>query len=859
MRQVPPAQDDDAPLPLRDDKLAQLLNELGDAQASSNVPWAPFGPISTDEPRLASEHFVEALSAAQIGIIHRRIDGPIITVNDYFCELLGRSREELVGLTIIDFARPGEVVDALEAYREHAAAGTPYQMERRYVRPNGSESSCQVHVSFLRDSEGRPNASIAVVVDVTARRNAEAGLRESEAHYRNTVELAPQISWTAAPDGAILEVSPRWSDVTGCSPLSALGNGWIDSLLPEDIAPTLVAWNRCLRTGEPVDVTYRLRTEAGKYRWFRARAAPRLGTTNQIIRWYGTLEDIDDRKRAEQALRESEERFRLAAQAAGLGIWDFDAVQGRREWSDEFKAMLGLPATAEPLVPTAMSLVIPEDRHKLQKLVEAVYAGKSDYRFEALLRIRRADTGELRWIQTGGWRIDAPNGHLERVLVTIMDVTSQRSAEERIRWTANHDALTGLPNRSYFAEQLETAIARAEAAGERLALILFDVDNLKETNDTVGHGGGDKLLQVFADGLRETLGESAVLARLGGDEFAAFFTVSEEAEIASRAERALGDFTNAFEYDGVSLACQATAGAALYPRDGATADDLLKTADVALYAGKAGRKGMLSVFRPEMRANVQRRAAMLALARCAIAERRVEPFYQPKVTLADERVAGFEALLRLRDGEDGVLGPDRVSAAFEDMNLASALSEQMLDGVCRDVARWLDRGLAFGRVAINLSPAEFRRDDLFERIMGRLHRCGLPPSLFELEVTETVFMGRGAEAVGDVLRDFHKAGMRLALDDFGTGYASLTHLQAFPIDTLKIDRSFVSDLAAGSANAAIVDAIIGLAARLNIDVIAEGIEAPTEAAYLAERGCKYGQGFLFGRAMDAAAVERLLG
>jgi diguanylate cyclase (GGDEF)-like protein len=487
-----------------------------------------------------------------------------------------------------------------------------------------------------------------------------------------------------------------------------------------------------------------------------------------------------------------------------------------------------------------------------------VEAGDSAHRFEVLLRIRRADDGTERWMQTSGWRNEALNGHLERVLVTVRDVTEQHDTEERIRWTANHDALTGLPNRGLFNEQLEKAIACAQADKNKLVLVLFDVDNLKETNDTAGHDAGDMLLQRVADRLRNSLGSEVSLARLGGDEFAAFFQVDDEASMIALVQESLRDLREDCSFDGLTMTCQATAGSATFLGDAQSAQDLLKTADIALYAGKSGQRGVLSVFRSEMRAHVQRRASMLSVARSVINDGRVRAYYQPKVALSDGQLVGFEALLRWRHDTLGMQGPNLLSAAFDDINLATSLGECMLDSVCTDVRRWRDEGLAFGHVGINLSPAEFRRDDLFDRFMERLHQSNIPASSIELEITETVFLGRGAETVSDILSAFHREGMSIALDDFGTGYASLTHLQSFPVDVIKIDRSFVTNLAPSSANAAIVDAIIGLADRLNMRVIAEGIETDHEARYLLEKGCQFGQGFLFGKAVSYEAASDIL-
>lgn len=678
-------------------------------------------------------------------------------------------------------------------------------------------------------------------------------------HYRLSVELAHHISWSADPSGAIRTVSSRWEKITGIDRARALDSGWVDALHPADIQQTLGAWEHAIATSSPIEIDYRLRSHDGHYRWFRSRASPHLNESGLVLAWFGTLEDIHDRKRAEEALQVSEERFRLAAQAAGIGIWDYDAVLRHLTWSDEFRSMLGLGhgVAADPA--NALALVIEEDRPLLQRLIDALPDGSAAARFDVTLRISRADTGAIRWIQTSGWRVKAANDRIERVLVTVRDVTERVKAEQRIRWAAEHDPLTGLANRTAFSLMLEEAIARQDGDCRTvLALALFDVDHLKDINDTIGHDAGDRLLCTVADRLGTALGQEALVARLGGDEFAAIVEADTIEAAQERFAAALKLLRQPVEAELMTMDCQATAGAVVFPRDGRNAPDLLKSADIALYAGKAGARGTVSMFRPEMRAGMQRRASMLSLARMITRDDRVMPYYQPKVRLTDGSLSGFEALLRWRHDTLGIQGPDTITAAFDDLAIAGALGERMLERVCLDLARWRTDGATLVPVAVNLSSAEFRRGDLFDRVMAQLRAHDLPANLIELEVTETVFLGRGGEMVGDTLAAFHRAGISIALDDFGTGYASLKHLRDFPVDTIKIDRGFVADLLDDPGGAAIVDAVLSLAQRLGVTVVAEGVETEAQAAYLMARDCPLAQGYLFGRPMPADQAAELL-
>ncbi|MDF2493772.1 MAG: hypothetical protein K0S66_706 [Sphingomonas sp.] len=796
------------------------------------------------------------LSRARVGILHRDLDRRVLLVNDAFCALVGRPPEELAGLPFEEFTHPDDRDRSSRLYREQLAKAEPFEIEKRYIRPDGTASWCAVHVSFVLDAAGRPQSTITVASDITARHEAQQGLLESEEHYRHTVELAPQIAWSAAADGAVMEVNSRWSEITGIGRKDSLHDSWLQALHPDDIERTRIAWRAAVSRGEPIDITYRLLCH-GTARWFRARAAPRTDAAGEVIRWYGTLEDIHEQRTTEQALRDSEERFRLAAQAAGLGIWDYDAVHQRREWSAEFKDMLGLSPHVIPSLDTAMAVVVPEDRHLLQALATAAWSGDSSAQFDVTLRVRRANDLEERWMQTSGWRIRTSTGRLERILVTIRDVTEERTAKERIRWTATHDALTGIPNRSHFTGELESALA-ATTPGSQLALVLLDLDHLKEMNDTIGHDAGDMLLKTFARRLQQAFGPRAAVGRLGGDEFAVLLTGVAGDRVQAHVERALLRLREPFEFDGHTCDTQATAGAALFPTHGTTADELLKSADIALYVGKAHRRGEMSLFQPAMRAEVQRRASMLNVARVAVRDNLIVPFYQPKICLATGRIAGFEALLRWHHDLLGVQGPDTIASAFDDLGLAIAIGDRMLAGIATDMRRWMDQGAPPVPVALNLSPAEFRHDGLVDRITRPFQERGVPFDRIELEITETVLLGRDTDRLEATLATFHDHGFRIALDDFGTGYASLTHLKAFPVDVIKIDKTFVSNLRADSDDAAIADAIITLAQRLDMEVVAEGVEQAEQARYLARRGCDYAQGFLFSEALPADEAIAML-
>lgn len=683
-----------------------------------------------------------------------------------------------------------------------------------------------------------------------------ARLDELEEHGRATAEINPLIPWVADADGQIVHIGERWCELTGYTPEQARAEGWQAAIHPEDLPALLVAIERTASTDEPYRAEFRIRTRDGTLRWMHDRAKALRNTRGEVVRWYGFIEDIHDRVLAEQGKALGEERLRLAVRSTGLGIWDYDVVTGVRDWSPELRAMLGVPASAPAEYDTYFALVHPQDRDALRNRQFAAMRGEMQGVFRAEYRIRRADTGEERWLGTFGHVRHDEAGRPVRVIVTFRDVTERRAEQDRLLWAAQHDGLTGLSNRTLFTERLARLVER----GEPFGLLLLDLDHLKRVNDTLGHDGGDAVLKGAAERLLAAAGgDGANTARLGGDEFGLILPgVASREALAEAAENLRGRLAEPLVVDGRGLDAHASIGGALFPDHGRSAGALLKSADIALYSAKTEGRGRAELYDRRLRAGVVRRAGMVKRAREALAAGRVEPHYQPKVDLKSGRVVGFEALLRWRDGAGRLRSPADLQAAFEDLHVAAELSDRMLARVVADMARWRGEGVAFGSVAVNVSNAEFGRGDLTGRVLDRLELAGLPADKLELELTETVLLGERGVEVERTLRELADAGVRVALDDFGTGFASLVHLRRFPIHVIKIDRSFTAGVCGDPGAAAIVRALVGLGRDLGIETVAEGVETSDQFRWLREVGCTLGQGYLFGRAQLAELVPPML-
>lgn len=434
------------------------------------------------------------------------------------------------------------------------------------------------------------------------------------------------------------------------------------------------------------------------------------------------------------------------------------------------------------------------------------------------------------------------------------EVAHKKTLTRKLQHVADHDPLTGLLHRGPFQAHLNKISNPANDCTDRIALILVDIDHFKQVNDALGHDVGDTVLRSLARRLREVVREGDIVARLGGDEFGILM-------YGVKSEQALSDIVSSFntrlqhsvKCNGRDVECHVSVGIATYPDQANTAEELVKHSDLALAAAKSVRSCTVH-FDPAMALEFEQEAAMLSFARTGLAEGRIVPYYQPKIDLLTNRIVGYEALVRYVHNEKKILLPEVFSHAFNDLKLARALGTEMLTRVLNDIAAWSKAGANDFSVAINTSAADFNGDDFAERLIAELTARKLKPHQIEIEVTEGVFLGRGADHVSRALRCLHDCGVRIALDDFGTGYGCLTHLKQFPIDSIKIDRSFVAGIAKDPDDTSIVKALIGLGQSLGIQTIAEGIETTEQKDFVCRHGCDIAQGFLFGRAIQADRV-----
>ncbi|MDX6807383.1 putative bifunctional diguanylate cyclase/phosphodiesterase [Terrihabitans rhizophilus] len=448
-------------------------------------------------------------------------------------------------------------------------------------------------------------------------------------------------------------------------------------------------------------------------------------------------------------------------------------------------------------------------------------------------------------------RLHSANLDLQR---TSQDLAIRQS---KLEWTSTHDALTGLPNRTLFQEKLKAALD-ATTPGQRGAMLMVDLDEFKGINDALGHEAGDVLLVAVGNRLTGLVQPPNMVARLGGDEFGILLAEANDEQTKSLTVDISAAFREPVRYGGHSIYCSASIGQAMFPDHASTPTEVVRCADLALYAAKDEGRNKSVLFRAELSDRLQARIAVLGRARNALERNAIVPYYQPKVALGSGTIVGFEALLRWRDPSLGIQSPMTIWDAFQDPVLSVEMGSRMRNLVMADMAAWKKQGVAFGAVAINISAAEFKRGDLATTILESMSAFRLPSDTLELEVTESVLLNGDTGDIGSALRTLSEDGVAISLDDFGTGYASLTHLRQFPVNWLKIDKSFVGDMEESRESAAIVNMCIELAQSFGIGVVAEGVETSAQAEMLKNWNCDLAQGYLFGKPVEARHVPLLL-
>jgi len=563
---------------------------------------------------------------------------------------------------------------------------------------------------------------------------------------------------------------------------------------------------------------------------------------------------VTERKKAEQTIRESEKRYRLLFERNLAGVFRTTLAGRFVECNHAAARMFGYDSAEELMaVPVPHLYDAASDREAfLTKLKSEKRVANHEMRF-------RRKNGESAWAMLNVSLAEDDSGTANIVEGTLVDITERKLAEDKIQSLAYYDALTGLPNRILLRDRLSNALAAARRHRHKVAILFFDLDSFKTINDSLGHSVGDLLLHDVAERLKRCAREEDTVARLGGDEFIVVLThVNDISEAAVSAERFMDAMTTGFLIQGHSLSIGCSLGISVFPEHGGDSEILIKHADAAMYNAKDNGRNNFQFFTAEMNAQALERLALENGLRLALDKKELFLVYQPQMNIATGKISGLEALVRWQHPDLGLVLPDKFIRIAEDSGLIVAIGEWVLRTACSQARKWQEEGLPAVSIAINVSAVQFRQPGFCELIRTVLRETGLAPHYVELELTESLLLGNAGITIS-VLQELETMGLRLAIDDFGTGYSSFSYLKRFPVSKLKIDRSFVRDIAVNPDDAAITTAIISMAKSLNLKVIAEGVEDEAQMSFLRAHQCDEIQGYYLSKPLAVYDVAEKLG
>jgi diguanylate cyclase (GGDEF)-like protein/PAS domain S-box-containing protein len=560
------------------------------------------------------------------------------------------------------------------------------------------------------------------------------------------------------------------------------------------------------------------------------------------------------RHKRRHSLHEGEERFRALIQNSTDIITIHDANGITIYETPSASRILGYPPDAL-IGKSPFEAIHPKDVAAAREAFRAVVEGAWRRPFPVEFRFRHAD-GSWVWLEGVGANLIHHRG-IEGIVLTSRDITPRKNAEKQLNYLANHDTLTGLPNRLLTEDRLRQAIAQAHRNGYLTALILIDLDQFKMVNESFGHHAGDALLMEIARRLKQCTREGDTIARLGGDEFAVILHNAGTVEnVSSIAQTILDEFSRSLTINRQELFTSASIGISLYPADGMEPDDLIKHADTAMYSAKKLGRSNYRFFTDDLNTKVRERILLENGLRTAIQRKELRLYYQPKVSIASGRITGVEALLRWQHPQLGLVSPDIFIPIAEETGLIVSIGEWVMRTACEQVCNWQRAGHAL-HVAVNLSPYQFREKDFCLRLAAIIEQAGVPPGCLQVEITESLLMENTERAIA-ALHSLKSRGITIAIDDFGTGYSCLSYLGRFPLDMLKIDQTFVRNITTDEGNTTVVRAIMALSNSLGMKVVAEGVESVSQLDFLKAHGCDFAQGYLFSPPVEADALIHLL-
>jgi diguanylate cyclase (GGDEF)-like protein/PAS domain S-box-containing protein len=797
---------------------------------------------ATEEQLLRLASIVECSEDAIIG---KTTEGVVTSWNRAAEKMYGYTGTEAIGQDLC-FLVPSDRQGEVQAIMERIRTGQPVEcFETQRVTKAGCVLDVSVSVSPIKDRSGRIIGASTIARDITQRKRFEEQLKLQSA----ALEAAAHAVVITDHEGKIVWLNRAFTALTGYSKEEVLGKN-PRLLKPGEHSETYYAklwstislgkvWQGELVSKRKDGTTYTEEMTITPVTQDLGNAA--------CTHFVAIRQDVTKRKQMEEMLQNNENKYRALFEESADANWLMDD-KGFLDCNSAALQMFGYSARTEMIHPADISPPhqpdgTPSRAAAEQKMAAAFLHGKE--RFEWLHQRKNGDVFPAEVCLTALTVSGRP-----MLLATVRDITDRKAAEERVRYLAYYDALTGLPNRTLLQDRLEKALASARRRKDKLALLFLDLDRFKDINDSVGHSVGDLLLQEIGERLKTWGREQDTIARLGGDEFMIMVTeVRDATDAAVAAERLMDEMTAEFVVQGHSFSVNCSLGISIFPEHGADSETLIKNADAAMYSAKENGRNNFRFFTEEMNARVVERLTLENGLRLALEREQLFLVYQPQMDIATGRITGMEALLRWQHPDLGLIPPDKFIRIAENSGLILPIGEWVLRTACRQARKWQDEGLPAVSIAVNVSAVQFRQEGFCELIRRVLRETGLGPQYLELELTESVLLAN-AEVMLLVVQELKAMGLTLAIDDFGTGYSSFSYLRQFRVNKFKIDRSFIRDVTVNPDDAAIAAAIISMAKSLRLKVIAEGVETEAQLSFLRKHQCDEIQGYYFSKPLS---------
>jgi diguanylate cyclase (GGDEF)-like protein/PAS domain S-box-containing protein len=775
-------------------------------------------------------------------------------VNRALLQYFGLAAGEVATLRLNDVVGP-DIYEGAKGKISSALAGESASFDRLVPGAGGVSRWMTIRIVPDAAPSGEVPGAFVLMNDIHGLKQAQEALRASESELRLIMDNVPARVAYIDRDYRYRFLNRHNEEWLGLSRDELTGRPVADVVGEARFRQMQPMLERVLR-GEVVSVEQMMVQPSGEERWESVHYAPNRDAEGQVIGIYAVHTDVHDQKRNDDALRRANWMLSSHIDNTPLAVLEWDRDFRLVRWSPQAERLfgwradevLGMPIDGNPLLHEA-------DRGAVAELLTRLMSGEEP-RTTGQTRNHRKD-GETIWCEWYHSCLLDDHGNIVSILSFVQDVSSRIQAEERLQHMATRDALTGLPNRLLLQERLGQAIAQAKRTGRRVGVLFIDLDRFKNVNDTLGHRIGDELLKEVSHALSTALREVDLLARLGGDEFMVVVEDFEEPAVLGRiAQKLLDAVAHPFRIEEHDIYVTSSIGISVYPDDSDDPEELLKHADVAMYRSKELGRNTYQFLDADLAQHRLRQHALETALRAALKADLLRLYYQPIVDVASRDVVGAEALLRWDDPEHGSVSPKVFIALAEESGLIHSLGEWVLKTAAEQCAAWRKAGLMLN-VSVNLSGRQFYREDIAQRISEIVRGAGCEPSWIELEVTETSLL-HDLDAIRKALHLLRNDGFTVAIDDFGTGFSSLTHLKHFPIDTLKIDISFIADLETDPGDAAITEAIIGLARGLGLKVVAEGVGTQKQLDFLAARGCDCFQGYWMSRPLPAQDFDAFI-